>query len=77
MVLLCSIMFGSKKDLMPGNRSRPAGQDRGGALALGLPFYVVMAVPFVGWILGPLFGGMMGMVAAFRWNSMRACSAVE
>ena len=50
---------------------------RGGALALGLPFYVVMAVPFIGWILGPLFGGMMGMVAAFRWNSMRTCSAVE
>ena len=44
----------------------------GAAMALGLPFYVFMALPFVGWLAGPLFGGMMCIGAALTWNQHHA-----
>lgn len=40
----------------------------GAAMALGLPFYVFMALPFAGWLAGPLLGGMICIVAALTWN---------
>ncbi len=40
----------------------------GAAMALGLPFYVLMALPFAGWLAGPLFGGMICVVAALTWS---------
>lgn len=36
----------------------------GAAMALGLPFLLTMSVPLVGWLTGPLLGGLIGIVAA-------------
>lgn len=36
----------------------------GAAMALGLPFLLAMSVPLVGWLTGPLLGGLIGIVAA-------------
>ena len=32
--------------------------------ALGVPFFVAMAVPAVGWLTGPILGGLIGTVSA-------------
>lgn len=41
--------------------------NRGGAFAMGSVFYVSMAIPFTGWLLGPVLGGLMCIASAFIW----------
>lgn len=38
---------------------------RGLALGIGLPFYAAMTIPVLGFVTGPLFGGLLCIVAGF------------
>lgn len=43
---------------------RKSWRQFGGAMALGVPFFLAMSVPFMGWLTGPLLGGLVGIVAS-------------
>lgn len=43
---------------------RASWRNRGGAIAMGLPFFLSMSIPVLGWFVGPLLGGMMGIVTS-------------
>ena len=43
---------------------RRSVNNTGMALALGIPFFVSMAIPALGWLVGPLLGGFMGVSSA-------------
>lgn len=44
----------------------------GAVLALGLPFFGAMGIPAVGWLTGPVLGGLMGTAGAVLYLSKRA-----
>lgn len=46
------------------NSLRSSVKFSGLALALGTPFYLAMAIPVMGWLTGPVLGGLLGTVSA-------------
>lgn len=43
---------------------RASLQQSGLTWALGLPFFIAMGIPVIGWLIGPLLGGLMGSTGA-------------
>lgn len=48
---------------------RASVKNWGVSIALGLPFFLSMSIPALGWFVGPLLGGMMGIVASILSNA--------
>jgi hypothetical protein len=42
---------------------RASWKYRGLALGIGLPFFAAMTIPVLGFVTGPLFGGLLCIVA--------------